>query len=113
MIQEKHDKPIDIPDAIYVAMPFSLRQPFKKVADVRLSNNFGSILVKFKIYEKMFESLPYFKTTFNKLKSSLGMFGVLYATKMTVCLPFTMPKFLSEDLTRKFTLIYTNVMASK
>ena len=61
----------------------------------------------------MFESLPYYKTTFNKLKSSLGMFGVLYATKMTVCLPFTMPKFLSEDLTRKFTLIFTNVLASK
>jgi hypothetical protein len=61
----------------------------------------------------MFESLPYFKTTFGKMKSSLGMFGVLYATKMTVCLPFILPKLLSDDLTRKFTAIYTNVMASK
>ena len=41
------------------------------------------------------------------------MLGVLYATRMTVSLPFTMPKILSEDLTRKFTMIYTNVMASK
>jgi len=61
----------------------------------------------------MFESLPYFKKTFGAMKSSLGMFGVLYATKMTVALPFILPKFLSEDLTRKFTMIYTNVNATK
>lgn len=61
----------------------------------------------------MFESLPYFKQTFGKMKSSLGMFGVLYATKLTVSLPFILPKLLSDDLTRKFTLIYTNVLVSK
>lgn len=47
MIKENHKEPIDIPRAVHIAIPFSLRQPFKKVSDVRLSNNFGSILVKF------------------------------------------------------------------
>lgn len=47
------------------------------------------------------------------MKSSLNPFGVLFATKMTVCFPFTLPKFFAEDMTRKFTIVYSNLMASR
>jgi len=47
------------------------------------------------------------------MKKSLNPFGVLYATKMTVALPFTLPKVICDDMTRKFTMVYTNLNASK
>jgi hypothetical protein len=47
------------------------------------------------------------------MKKSLNPFGVLYATKMTVALPFTLPKLICDDMTRKFTMVYTNLNASK
>lgn len=40
-------------------------------------------------------------------------FGVLYATKIVVALPFLLPKFLADDLSYKFTLVYSNLNASR
>jgi len=98
---------------MHLAVPFSLRQPFKTVKDVRMGNDFGSILIDMKIFKSLKESLPYMKKTFGALKSSLVPFGVLFATKLNVALPFILPKILSEDLTRKFTIVYSNLLASK
>jgi hypothetical protein len=47
------------------------------------------------------------------MKNSLAPFGVLLATKLTVALPFFLPKMLADDLTSKFTFVYSNLNASK
>jgi len=78
-----------------------------------MHNDFGSILLDMKLFENQSEALPHYKKVFNVMKKSLNPFGVLYATKMTVALPFTMPKVIADDLTSKFTMVYTNLNASK
>lgn len=40
-------------------------------------------------------------------------FGVLYTTKLSVMFPYTIPQMLLEDLTGKFTMVYSNLNASK
>jgi len=78
-----------------------------------MHNDFGSILVDMKLFEKFNEALVFYKKLFGKLKTSLDPFGVLYSTKMTVMLPFTLPKIMADDITSKFTMVYTNLNASK
>lgn len=104
---------VPCPRSLHVAVPFSFRQPFKNIKDVKMHNDFGSILVDLKLFEKHSDALVYFKKLFSKLKTSFNPFGVLYATKLTVSLPFNLPKLLGDDLTRKFTMVYTNLNASK
>ena len=113
MIQEKSENVVRCPDSIHIAVPFSFRQPQPTVAEVKMNNDFGSLLLSMKLFDSFNDALPYYKELFGALKSSLNPFGVLYTTKMTVSLPFTLPKLLSEDLTRKFTIVYSNLMASR
>lgn len=113
MIATKADKVIPVPASVHIAVPFSMRQPFKTVEDVKMGNDFGSILIDMRLFASMSEALPYMKKTFGGLKSSLNPFAVLFATKITVTLPFLLPKILAEDLTRKFTIVYSNLLASK
>ena len=98
---------------MHIAVPFSFRQPFKNIKDVKMHNDFGSILVDMKLLEKFGDALVHFKKLFGKLKKSFNPFGVLYATKMTVALPFTLPKLMVDDMTRKLSMVYTNLNASK
>jgi len=112
-MSEAGEEVVPCPRSLHVAVPFSFRQPFKNVKDVKMHNDFGSILVDMKLFEKFSEALVFYKKTFTKLKTSFNPFGVLYATKLTVCLPFTMPKLMADDMTKKFTMVYTNLNASK
>ena len=98
---------------MHVAVPFSFRQPSKNIKDATMHNDFGSMLVDMKLFDKFADALPFYKKVFNKLKKSFNPFGVLFATKMTVALPFTLPKIMADDITRKFTMVYTNLNASK
>jgi len=104
---------VPCPRSLHIAVPFSFRQPFKNIKDVKMHNDFGSILVDMKLFEKFGDALVHFKKLFGKLKTSFNPFGVLYATKMTVALPFTLPKLIVDDMTRKYTMVYTNLNASK
>jgi WS/DGAT C-terminal domain len=40
-------------------------------------------------------------------------FGPIYSGSVAMNLPFLLPKFVMGDLTRKYSLIFTNVNASK
>lgn len=78
-----------------------------------MNNDFGSLLLNMKLFKSFKDALPFYKKLFGAMKVSLAPFGVLYATKMTVSLPFTLPKFFAEDMTRKFTIVYSNLLASR
>jgi len=78
-----------------------------------MGNDFGSLVINMRLHSEMSEALPNMKKTFGALKNSLAPFGTLFATKMTSCLPFTLPKVLADDLTKNFTIVYSNLLASK
>lgn len=108
-----YKKVYKIPQTVNVAVPFSLRQPFKTIKDVKMTNDFGSLLIALQPTKKFSDALPAIQKQFNSLKGSLMPFGVLYSTKISVTLPFLMPKMMLEDLTDKYSLVYSNLNASK
>ena len=78
-----------------------------------MCNDFGSILIDLVPIKEFDDALPEFKKIFSKLKGSLMPFGVLYSTKISVSLPFLLPKVMLEDLTDKFSIVFTNLNASR
>ena len=102
-----------MPKNIKMAVPFSLRQPFKSLAEVKMINNFGSILIHLVPYPTFAEALTTIKTTFAVLKNSLQPFGVLYSTKISVMFPYKMGKMVVDDLSGKLSMVYSNLQAAK
>ena len=47
------------------------------------------------------------------MRTSLDPFGILYVFKVCVSLPFTLPQFTVNFLSDKYTLIFSNLNASK
>jgi NRPS condensation-like uncharacterized protein len=83
-----------VPKTVRLAIPFSFRQPFKKLSDVKMTNDFGSLFVDLKTCDNFEASLKDCVSVFNKLKTSLMPFGILYLTKIPALFPFSIPKFL-------------------
>lgn len=110
---QAREKVYKIPTTLNVAVPFSLRQPFKTLTDVKMKNDFGSILINLKPIKEFSDALPVVKKQFGELKGSLMPFGVLYSTKISVSLPFLLPKMMLDDLTDKYSIVYSNLNASK
>ena len=102
-----------IPKYIHMAVPFSLRQPFKRLRDVKLNNDFGSILIDLQPFKEFDDALPEIRKLYDKLKGSLMPFGVVMTTKISMAFPYLIPKLLMSDLTDKFSIVYSNLNASK
>ena len=60
-----------VPDSVRFAIPFSLRQPFKSLSDVKMCNDFGSLYMDMAMNEDLDKALAANKITFKKLKDSL------------------------------------------
>jgi NRPS condensation-like uncharacterized protein len=102
-----------IPKKINIGMPFSLRQPVKDLKDLKLNNDFAALPLKIGVYEKFEPALSAFKKQFKSMRTSLNPFGVLYVFKTSISLPFTLPKYTVDWISDKYTLIFSNLMASK
>ena len=103
----------EIPKRINIGMPYSLRQPVKELKDLKLNNDFAALPLKIGIYEKFGPALTAFRKQFKAMRTSLDPFGVLYVFKCSISLPFTLPKYTVDWISDKYTLIFSNLMASK
>ena len=74
-----------------------------------MCNDFGSILIDLHPCAEMHESLSEVKKTFDKMKKSFMPFGVLYATKFSAMLPFTLARDTADDLTDKVSMVFSNL----
>jgi hypothetical protein len=77
-----------------------------------MRNNFGTLMLDIKLLPDFDQALVYCKKVFSDLKTSLMPFGVLYMVKIPCILPFSLPKIIGYDITKKFSVIYSNVNAS-
>lgn len=102
-----------VPSSINIGVPYSMRQPVKEIKKVRMDNDFASLPISIDIHEKYDDALSHTKKLFNALKSSLMPFGGTYATVFQNSLPFNFSKYIMADSSSKFTLIYSNLNASK
>ena len=55
---------IPCPRSLHAAVPFSFRQPSKNIAEAKMHNDFGSLLVDMKLFEKHGDALPFYKKLF-------------------------------------------------
>lgn len=76
-------------------------------------NAFGTIVMYLKPHSTFDKALVDVKKTFEVLKTSLNPFGTLYATKISVLFPFTLPKIVCDDISDKFSIVFSNLNASK
>jgi len=102
-----------IPNEIDTLMPYSFRQPVKKLEEIRLKNDFAAAGIKLTIKKELEESLPITKKIYGSFKNSLKPFGTLGLVQISVNLPFTIPKVNLDWLTDKYSIIFSNLNASK
>jgi len=69
--------------------------------------------MKIGVHEKFEPALKAFKKQFRAMRTSLDPFGVLYVFKASISLPFILPKYAIDWISDKYTLIFSNLMASK
>jgi hypothetical protein len=50
----------EIPKSINIGMPYSLRQPVKKLMDLKLNNDFACLPLRISLFERFEEALPCF-----------------------------------------------------
>jgi NRPS condensation-like uncharacterized protein len=111
--EQAGEKVYKMPKELKMSVPFSLRQPFKSLKDVKMVNDFGGLNVKMVPIEHFDQALDYYAKVFHALKTSLMPFGVVFTTRLAVMLPFNLPKLLVDDLTDKYTMVFSNLVASK
>merc|ERR1712224_600252 len=83
------------------------------MGEVKMCNNFGSIVIQLCPLPDFREALADTKRKFDSLKSSLEPFGVLYSTKASVLFPFEIGKAVVDDLTTKLSIVFSNLVGSK
>jgi len=103
----------EIPDFVSLGMPFSLRQPEARIEDFKIVNDFAAVPLNIKIRKTLNESLSILKKQFQQMRTSLDVFGVLQVFNFSVHLPFTLPRFGMDFISDKYTIIYSNLNASK
>jgi len=102
-----------IPKSVNLGMPFSLRQPAKTLADMKLNNDFAAIPVNIGVHEHFSDAIEGIKKSFKKLRTSMMPYGVLNMFYITISFPFILPKFAVDFLSDKYTLIFSNLNASR
>ena len=102
-----------VPESINVGVPFSLRKPVKEIKNVKLDNDFASLALTLELHSKYDDAIVHTKKMFNYLKSSLQPFGSYYGMHFQNSMPFNISRYIMADSSSKFTLIYSNLNASK
>ena len=94
-------------------MPYSIRQPVKELKDIRMENEVAVLPFKMVVRKDISEALAKLKPQFKYLKNSLDPFGYLNVFRLSVNLPFTLPRIGVDYISDKYTLVWSNINASK
>ena len=103
----------EIPDSVKIQIPFSFRKPQTKLQNFRLENDFAGLATELKVSDNFDETLKYQKKEFDYLKSSIYSYSSLYAGKVTLNLPYTLPCLAVRLFGINFSFTFSNVNASK
>ena len=76
-------------------------------------NDFAAAGIKLTIRKELDEALVIQKKIYGEFKNSLKPFGTLGLVRISVNLPFTIPAINIDWLTDKYTLVFSNLNASK
>ena len=102
-----------MPSDINVGLPFSLREAPDTFEDVRMNNNFVAVPVNVRLFGDFEKALVHFQKQFKAMRASLGPFGVFSAFHVVTLLPFMFPRLAIFLISSKYTMIYSNLNASK
>jgi hypothetical protein len=94
-------------------MPFSLREAPDTFEDVRMNNNFVAVPTNIRLFGDFGKALMHFQKQFKIMRTSLGPFGVFSAFHVVTLLPYMFPRLAIFLISSKYTMIYSNLNASK
>jgi hypothetical protein len=110
---DDNGKSYPIPDYINVLIPFSLRQPARNTKEFKMCNEFVAIPMTIPIKSQFSEVLTGVKKIFSSLRNSPDPYGMFEFFSILVNLPFIIPSFGVHFMANKFTLVYSNLNATK
>jgi hypothetical protein len=85
-----------MPKTVRISIPISLRQPFDKVEDVNLKNEFTMVFHNLKLYKHFNNGLPHIKRAFDHYKASPEPYLIEYTTWIASKLvPFGLNRYLN------------------
>lgn len=76
-------------------------------------NDIAGVHVSITVKKDFDEALKDTITTFNRIKNSLQPYCSMAMINFSSNLPYTLAKLCTDDITDKFSLIFSNVNASK
>ena len=103
----------ELPKQIDTLVPFSFRQPVKDLKDIRMVNDFAAVGVQLAIEEKFETALDRQKKINKDRLRSLAPFSALILVQMNVNLPFNIPQLSIDWMTDQYSLVFSNLNASK
>ena len=90
----------------------SVRAPVKHAKDVVLSNFLKTAFIDMPVIPGFKEAIADSIACYQKMKSSLYPYGILFCQKIPVQLPYTLPKMILLDSTDKLTTTFSNLNIS-
>jgi len=94
-------------------MPFSFRQPAKEFKDLQFNNDVSIFPVRLSLKENIEEGLPIIKEELGTYINSLFPFSIKHSLQLMSHLPYDLLFRFSDDLTKAYTLIFSNINATK
>lgn len=76
-------------------------------------NDFVAYPINIKIRKTLDEVMPILKADFKRMRTSLDVYGCLETFRLSVNLPFTLPRKGLDFLADKYTCVYSNLNLSK
>jgi hypothetical protein len=102
-----------VPDSVLYAMPFSLRQPVEKLSDIQITNEISGTVLELPIRKEIQDAIRDFKKSASECFARLEPFTFRKCLMIAASLPYTLASFGVYFLSRKVTLLFTNLNASK
>ena len=103
----------EIPTQIQFGLPISLREPPDDLREVDYSNRISTVVAQLGIFNNFDISIAYNKHYFTNLKNSCEPFATDMAAKMVGALPFNLTGFISNIISKKLTMVVTNLRVAK
>lgn len=96
-----------------LSMQFSLREAPESIKEFELKNNFAMMTIPLQLHSDFETGLTKIKKQMDLIKRSFDPFGVYFLVKITTLLPTVLAKLVSLDMTRKISLVFSNVPGPK
>jgi hypothetical protein len=102
----------DTPATIGLCLPWSLKQPFTYLKDVKMCNDLCAPLINYPLTGDLHKSLKWVKTEHLATDHSLYLYGMYEIFNVLCNLPFLWCRSGADFIARRYSIVYYDLNAS-